>query len=160
MTRWRLTVEFDGGPFMGWQQLWTMAVGAKALGRHCPLTGELATVHAAGRTDAGVHALAMTAISMSEAPYRASAARGLHALVRPAGQRDQVTPVADDWHARFSALGRPHAILNRRAPRACKGVCMCMSRSMWTNGRGRAPVSRRLYTFRSIHCQSQSPVRR
>ena len=62
MTRWRLTVEYDGGPFMGWQRQdhgpSVQQTLEEALQR---MTGEQAQVHAAGRTDAGVHALAMTA---------------------------------------------------------------------------------------------------
>ena len=62
MTRWRLTVEYDGGPFVGWQR---QAIGdsvqqtlERAIAR---MTGEKVAVHGAGRTDAGVHALAMEA---------------------------------------------------------------------------------------------------
>ena len=62
MTRWRLTIEYDGGPFMGWQRQdhgpsvqQTLEEALRADDRRA------AAVHAAGRTDAGVHALAMTA---------------------------------------------------------------------------------------------------
>src|SRR5688500_77677 len=62
MTRWRLAVEYAGGPFMGWQRQdhgpSVQEVLEQAIFR---MTGELATLHAAGRTDAGVHALAMVA---------------------------------------------------------------------------------------------------
>src|SRR5215210_5024864 len=62
MTRWKLTIEYDGGPFMGWQRQdhgpSVQQSLEEALER---MTGEQAAVHAAGRTDAGVHALAMSA---------------------------------------------------------------------------------------------------
>ena len=58
MTRWRLTVEYDGGPFMGWQRQDHGPSVQEALEQAIfRMTGELAAVHAAGRTDAGVHAL-------------------------------------------------------------------------------------------------------
>ncbi len=92
MTRWRLTIEFDGGPFMGWQRQdhgpSVQETVEQALFR---MTGELATLHAAGRTDAGVHALAMTAhVDVVKTSDRASIARGAE-RAGPAGadQRDR-----------------------------------------------------------------------
>ena len=78
MTRWRLTVEYDGGPFMGWQRQDHGPSVQEALEQALfRMTGELATLHAAGRTDAGVHALAMTAhVDVVKTSDRASAARG------------------------------------------------------------------------------------
>ena len=62
VTRWRLTIEYDGGPFMGWQRQDHGPSVQQALEEAIQrMTGELASVHAAGRTDAGVHALAMAA---------------------------------------------------------------------------------------------------
>src|SRR3954449_1696573 len=62
VTRWRLTIEYDGAPFMGWQRQDHGPSVQQALEESVHrMTGELAAVHAAGRTDAGVHALAMTA---------------------------------------------------------------------------------------------------
>ena len=62
MTRWRLTIEYDGGPFMGWQRQEHGPSVQQALEEAIHrMTGELASVLAAGRTDAGVHALAMAA---------------------------------------------------------------------------------------------------
>ena len=123
MTRWRLTVEYDGGPFMGWQRQdhgpSVQQTLEEALDR---MTGERATVTAAGRTDAGVHALAMTVhadLDRELTPHRLR--EGLNALVRPAPVSVlDVEPVADDWHARFSCIGRRYRyrILNRRAPPA------------------------------------------
>ena len=111
MTRFALTLEFDGTPFMGLQRqpngpTVQQAVEAAVFA----VTGEEATLHAAGRTDAGVHALAMTAhvdVAKQIAPFQLMEA--LNALLRPA-------PIAviaceekpGDWHARFSCLGRSY----------------------------------------------------
>src|SRR3546814_11416428 len=84
------------------------------------ITGEEAAVHGAGRTDAGVHALAMRAhvdIAKSIAPFRLMEA--LNAQLRPAPVAVLACEtVAADWHARFSCLGRAHAyrLVHRRAP--------------------------------------------
>src|SRR5262245_32132443 len=62
MTRWRLTIEYDGAPFMGWQrQDHGPSVQQTLEEALAKMTGEQAAFTAAGRTDAGVHALAMTA---------------------------------------------------------------------------------------------------
>src|SRR3954468_5494224 len=86
------------------------------------MTGERAAFTAAGRTDAGVHALAMPAhvdVTKQLTPHRLR--EGLNALVRPQPISVlDVTEVADDWHARFSCVGRRYLyrILNRRPPPA------------------------------------------
>ena len=123
MTRWRLTIEYDGGPFMGWQRQdhgpSVQQTLEEALER---MTGERAAFTAAGRTDAGVHALAMPAhVDMAKelTPHRLR--EGLNALVRPQPVSVlDVEQVAEDWHARFSCTGRRYLyrILNRRAPPA------------------------------------------
>ena len=169
MTRWRLTIEYDGRPFMGWQrQDHGPSVQQSLEEAILGMTGETATVHAAGRTDAGVHALAMSAhaeIAKQLTPDRLR--EGLNALIRPhpiailSAQEE-----ADDWHARFSCIGRRYLyrILNRRAPPAldrgriwhvgtpldvkamAQGAAMLVGRHDFT-------------TFRSAHCQSDSPVK-
>ena len=123
MTRWRLTIEYDGGPFMGWQRQDHGPSVQQALEEALQrMTGEQAAFTAAGRTDAGVHALAMRAhvdVMKSLTPHRLR--EGLNALVRPQPISVlDVAEVADDWHARFSCVGRRYLyrILNRRAPPA------------------------------------------
>jgi len=123
VTRWRLTIEYDGGPFMGWQrQDHGPSVQQTLEEALTQLTGELATIHAAGRTDAGVHALAMSAhVEIEKNLTEHRLREGLNALVRPHPVSVLgVEPVADDWHARFSCIGRRYhyRILNRRAPPA------------------------------------------
>src|SRR3712207_1614204 len=123
MTRFRLTIEYDGRPFMGWQRQGHGPSVQQAIEEAVTaITGEQAVLHAAGRTDAGVHAIAMAAhvdIERPITPFRL--ADGLNAKLRPqpvAIIAAQV--VAEDWHARFSCIGRRYLykIANRRAPLA------------------------------------------
>ena len=169
MTRWRLIVEYDGGPFMGWQRQdhgpSVQETVEQALFR---MTGELATVHAAGRTDAGVHALAMTAhVDVVKTLTEHRLREGLNALVRPAPVSvTAVEPVADDWHARFSCVGRRYLyrILNRRAPPALLSgkvwhVPVELDAEAMAEGAAHLVGRHDFTTFRSVHCQSQSPVK-
>lgn len=132
------------------------------------VTGETATLHAAGRTDAGVHALAMRAHVDVEKPLTAfRLMEALNARMRPA-------PVAviaceekpDDWHARFSCVGRSYLyrIANRRAPLALeRGRAWHVSRPLDTEAMHRAAQAlvgvHDFTTFRSVHCQARDPVK-
>ena len=169
MTRWRLTVEYDGGPFMGWQRQdhgpSVQETLEQALFR---MTGELATLNAAGRTDAGVHALAMVAhVDVVKHLTERRLREGLNALVRPAPVSvTAVEPEADDWHARFSCVGRRYLyrILNRRAPPALlrgKGwhVPVALGAEAMAEGARHLVGHHDFTTFRSVHCQSKSPVK-
>ena len=86
MTRFALTVEYDGRPFMGWQrQAHGPSVQQAIEDAAATITGETVTCHAAGRTDAGVHALGMRAhveIAKPIEPFRLMEA--LNARLRPA----------------------------------------------------------------------------
>src|SRR3954463_2756670 len=123
VTRWKLTIEYDGGPFMGWQRQdhgpSVQQTLEEAMRR---MTGEDAAFTAAGRTDAGVHALAMSAhVDVMKSLTRHRLREGLNALVRPQPISVlEVAEVAGDWHARFTCVGRRYLyrILNRRAPPA------------------------------------------
>lgn len=169
MTRFRLIVEYDGRPFMGWQR---QAHGPSVQGAiedaARAVTSETVTVHAAGRTDAGVHALGMVAhldIAKPITPFRLMEA--LNARLRP----DPVAIldcaiVPDDFHARFSCLARhyEYAIANRRAPLTFeKGLIWRLSPAL--DAEAMHDAAQRLVgrhdftTFRSIHCQSASPVK-
>lgn len=169
MTRFALTVEFDGRPFMGWQrQDHGPSVQQAIEDAAFAVTGERTTVHAAGRTDAGVHGVAMRAhldLSKDLTPFRLGEA--LNARLRPA-------PIAilgceivpDDWHARFSCLGRSYQyrIVNRRAPLTWeKGLAWQVPQPLDEAAMHRAAqllVGRHDFTtFRSAHCQAQSPVK-
>jgi len=169
VTRWRLTIEYDGGPFMGWQWQDHGPSVQQALEEALHgMTGEQAQFTAAGRTDAGVHALAMAAhvdVMKSLTPHRLR--EGLNALVRPQPISVlDVEEVADDWHARFSCTGRRYLyrILNRRAPPALdagKVWHVAVPLELDAMQDGAVPLVGRhdFTTFRSAQCQSESPVK-
>ncbi|HZF96050.1 MAG TPA: tRNA pseudouridine(38-40) synthase TruA [Allosphingosinicella sp.] len=169
MTRFRLTVEYDGRPFMGWQRQAHGPSVQQALEEAAKaITGEEATVYAAGRTDAGVHALAMEAHVDIAKPITAfRLADALNAKVRPWPVAVLAAEeVADDWHARFSCVGRRYIyrIANRRAPlaleagRAWRVPVVLHADAM--NKAAQVLVGRHDFTtFRSAHCQSESPVK-
>lgn len=169
MTRFALVVEYDGRPFMGWQrQAHGPSVQQAIEEAALAVTGEAATVHAAGRTDAGVHALAMRAhldIAKPIAAFRLGEA--LNARLRPAPVAVLACEeVAADWHARFSCLGRAYEyrIVNRRAPPTWeKGLAWHVPQPLDADAMhaaAQALVGRHDFTtFRSAHCQSASPVK-
>jgi len=169
VTRWRLTIEYDGGPFMGWQRQEhgpsVQQTLEEALER---MTGERAAFSAAGRTDAGVHAMAMTAHVDVDRTLTAHRLReGLNALVRPHPISVLgVGRVADDWHARFSCIGRRYLyrILNRRAPPALNAgrvwhIAAPFDADAMAEGAAHLVGRHDFTTFRSAHCQSDSPVK-
>jgi tRNA pseudouridine38-40 synthase len=169
VTRFRLTIEYDGRPFMGWQrQAHGPSVQGTVEAAVRLVTQEEAAVHAAGRTDAGVHASATAAhvdIAKPIAPFRLMEA--LNARLRP----HPVTvlaceAVADDWHARFSCTGRRYVyrIACRRAPLTWEaGLAWRVAPPLDADAMGDAArilVGRHDFTtFRSVHCQSASPVK-
>ena len=167
MTRWKLIIEYDGRPFMGWQrQEHGPSVQQRLEEAIQRMTGELAAVHAAGRTDAGVHALAMAAhLDVAKALTEHRLREGLNALVRPEPISVlAVEKVPDDWHARFSCVGRRYLyrILNRRAPPALdRGRVWHVPVQLNAGAMAEAAamlVGRHDFTtFRSAHCQSESP---
>jgi tRNA pseudouridine38-40 synthase len=169
VTRWRLTIEYDGGPFMGWQRQdhgpSVQQTLEEALQR---MTGEQAQFIGAGRTDAGVHALAMSAhvdVERDMTPHRLR--EGLNALVRPHPISVlEVEPVADDWHARFSCTGRRYLyrILARRAPPALDAgrvwhIPARLDVEQMRDGAAHLIGRHDFTTFRSAQCQSDSPVK-
>ena len=169
MTRFRLSVEFDGRPFMGWQR---QAHGPTVQGAIedaiLGVTGEAATVGAAGRTDAGVHGLAMAAhvdVARDITPFRLMEA--INAVIRPHPVAIlSCETVADDWHARFSCTGRRYRyrIINRRPPLTYDaGLAWRISSSLDAEAMHEAAQAlvglHDFTTFRSAHCQSASPVK-
>jgi tRNA pseudouridine38-40 synthase len=169
VTRWRLTIEYDGRPFMGWQrQDHGPSVQQSLEEAIFRMTGELAAVHAAGRTDAGVHALAMAAhVEIEKGVTEHRLREGLNALVRPDPiSVISVEKVPDDWHARFSCVGRKYLyrILNRRAPPALdRGrvwhVAVPLDAETMAEGAAMLVGRHDFTTFRSVQCQSESPVK-
>ena len=168
-TRFALTLEFDGTPFVGLQRQPTGPSVQQAVeGAARRVTGEAVTLHSAGRTDAGVHALAMRShldIRKTITPFRLMAA--LNALLRP----DPIAVTAcdmvpEEWHARFSCIGRRYLyrIANRRAPltldanRAWQIAPPLDAEAMHRAARALVGLHD-FTTFRSVHCQSASPIK-
>jgi len=132
------------------------------------MTGELATVHAAGRTDAGVHALAMAAhVEIEKGVTEHRLREGLNALVRPNPVSvTTVEKVPDDWHARFSCIGRKYLyrILNRRSPPALNRgrvwhIAVPLDVEAMAEGAAMLVGRHDFTTFRSVQCQSDSPAK-
>jgi tRNA pseudouridine38-40 synthase len=169
VTRFALTLEFDGGPFMGLQrQAHGPSVQQAVEEAVLAVTGETVTMHAAGRTDAGVHALAMRVhidVAKDIAPFRLQEA--LNARLRPAPVAViACEAVRDDWHARFSCIGRSYLyrIVNRRAPLTLeRGKAWLVHAPLDAEAMHRAAqalVGRHDFTtFRSAHCQAASPIK-
>jgi len=132
------------------------------------MTGEQSGFIAAGRTDAGVHALAMAAhvdVERDLTPHRLR--EGLNALVRPHPVCVlDVEEAADDWHARFSCVGRRYLyrILSRRAPPALDAgrvwhIPVPLDLEAMRQGAAHLVGRHDFTTFRSAQCQSESPVK-
>ena len=169
MTRFALTLEFDGTPFYGLQrQSHGPSVQQSIEDALQRITGEDAVLHSAGRTDAGVHALAMRShvdLAKDLGPFRLMEALNAHLRPDPiAVTACEVVP--DDWHARFSCTGRRYLyrIINRRAPltlsrdRAWHVAQPLDAEAM--HRAAQALVGRHDFTtFRSVHCQAADPVK-
>lgn len=171
MPRYRMTVEYDGVPYVGWQRQdnGPSAQGAieKAI---LSLSGETVSIRGAGRTDSGVHAMGQVIhadLSKDWSVYKLQNA--LNAHLRLAGERVSildVTAVDERFDARFSALRRHYLyrIIARRAPLALEA-----GRAWWVpkvldheamHAAAQTLVGNHDFTtFRSAHCQANSPVR-
>ncbi|MEM7780236.1 MAG: tRNA pseudouridine(38-40) synthase TruA [Pseudomonadota bacterium] len=169
MTRYALTIEFDGTPFQGLQrQKHGPSVQQsieEALER---ITGEQVVLHSAGRTDTGVHALGMRShidIEKPFEPFRLMEAINAHLRPDPiAVTACEIAP--DDWHARFSCIGRRYLyrITNRRAPLTlARDRTWQVAHELDVEAMHRAAqalVGRHDFTtFRSAHCQAKDPVK-
>lgn len=169
MTRFALTLEFDGAPFVGLQRQASGASVQQAVEEAAQrVTGETVTLHSAGRTDAGVHALAMRShcdIAKPIEPFRLMEALNAHLRPHPvAVTACEVVP--EDWHARFSCTGRSYLyrIANRRAPLTLDaGRAWQIAQPLDAQAMHRAAQAlvglHDFTTFRSAHCQSASPVK-
>lgn len=171
MPRFRMTVEYDGSAYVGWQrqdngQSVQGALEKAVLG----LTGETVSIRGAGRTDSGVHARGQVVhvdLSRTWAPYKLRNAVNAHLMMANEGVSViDVQSVDDEFDARFSALRRHYLyrILNRPAPLALE-----KSRAWWVSkdldheamhAAAQTLVGHHDFTtFRSVHCQAKSPVR-
>jgi len=169
MPRYALKVEYDGGPFAGWQrqadQPSVQAAIEAALAR---LEPRAHTIAAAGRTDAGVHARGQVAhcdLHKDWDPFRLSEALNHHLKPAPVAIV-AAARVADDWHARFSARERRYLfrILTRRAPLTLEAGQVWHVRHD-LDARAMQDAANHLLgrhdftTFRSVQCQADSPVK-
>lgn len=167
--RLALTIEFDGTPFQGLQrQAHGPSVQQAVEDAAFAVTGERVILHSAGRTDSGVHALAMRShldIAKDMTPFRFMEA--LNAHLRPAPVAILACEeVTEDWHARFSCIGRryQYRIANRRAPLTLeKNRAWLVRQDLEAdamNDAAQALVGQHDFTtFRSVHCQAASPVK-
>lgn len=169
MTRFALTLEFDGGPFFGLQrQSHGPSVQQAVEEAIHAFTGEDVRMHSAGRTDSGVHALGMVShvdIEKHFEAFRLSEAINAHLRPHPIAVV-QCEEKPDDWHARFSCIGRAYEyrIVNRRAPLTLdKGKAWLVTRPLDADAMHEAAqhlVGRHDFTtFRSVHCQANDPVK-
>ncbi|MEG3086375.1 tRNA pseudouridine(38-40) synthase TruA [Sphingomonas sp. PB4P5] len=169
MTRFALTVEYDGRPFAGWQrQTHSPSVQAAIEAAILAVTGETVAVHAAGRTDAGVHATAMRAhvdVAKPLTGFRLAAAINAKLALAPVAIL-ACEAVPEDWHARFSCLGRhyEYRIIMRRAPLTWERglawrVPVALDTAAMAAAAARLIGRHDFTTFRSAHCQADSPLR-
>lgn len=169
MTRFRLTVEFDGSPFMGWQRQGHGPSVQQAIEEAIKaVTGEDAQVHGAGRTDAGVHAEAMAAhVDIGRAITAFRLMEAINAKLRPLPVAIlDCAEVDTEWHARFSCIGRRYIyrIVNRRAPLALDQgrawrVIQPLDARLMHDAAQLLVGTHDFTTFRSVHCQSASPIK-
>ncbi|RKT27825.1 tRNA pseudouridine38-40 synthase [Roseovarius halotolerans] len=169
MPRYALKVEYHGAPFVGWQrqrdQVSVQGMIEAALAKLEPGPHAIA---AAGRTDAGVHALAQVAhcdLERDWTPFRLSEALNHHLKPAPVAIV-ACAVVADDWHARFSALERRYLfrLLMRRAPATLEhGLVWQVPRRLdvaaMRAGAAHLVGHHDFTTFRSTICQAKSPVK-
>ncbi|MDH3702635.1 MAG: tRNA pseudouridine(38-40) synthase TruA [Alphaproteobacteria bacterium] len=169
MTRWRLTVEYDGGPFVGWQRQENgPSVQAALEDAVKAFSGEAVTIFGAGRTDSGVHALGQVAHFDLAKPADSETVRdaiNFHLKPDPVAVLE-TEAVPDDFHSRFSATRRHYRyrILNRRAPatlaagRVWHVVPPLDAAAM--AAAAQELIGRHDFTsFRAAACQADSPVK-
>jgi tRNA pseudouridine38-40 synthase len=169
MPRYKLTIEYDGSPFVGWQSqtngLSVQQVLEEGIKGFC---GKDVKVNGAGRTDAGVHALGQVAhIDLETAVACDTLRDAVNAHMRPhpvsiLGAEE----VPEAFEARFSAIRRHYMyrIINRRAPLTLdRGQAWLVHKPLDADAMHAAAqtlVGRHDFTtFRSVQCQAKSPVK-
>jgi tRNA pseudouridine38-40 synthase len=169
MPRYKLTIEYDGTPFVGWQVqksgISVQRVLTAAIAAFC---GENVHVQGAGRTDAGVHALGQVAhIGLTKAWDPDTVRDAINAHMRPHPVVVLLAePVADDFDARFSARKRHYVyrIINRRADLALEaGRAWRAPRPLDSDAMHDAAQHlvghHDFTTFRAAECQAKSPMK-
>lgn len=169
MPRYALRIEYHGAPFAGWQrqtgQPSVQAAIETALARLEPGPHRIA---AAGRTDAGVHALGQVAhcdLERSWDPFRLAEALNHHLKPQPVAILC-AAEVDPHWHARFSATGRHYVfrLLARRAPATLDRGLVWQVKTPLDLAAMRAGAAfligrHDFTTFRATQCQAKSPVK-
>lgn len=169
MPRYRITVEYDGTPYVGWQR---QANGPSVQGALeaaiLAMTGETLSLRGAGRTDAGVHAVGQVAHFDLSRTWRPDVIRdGLNAyLVDESVAILEAEEVPDGFDARFSAKGRHYLyrLIDRRPPPVLERHRVWHRRDrldvdLMNRGAALLLGTHDFTTFRSAHCQSKSPVK-
>lgn len=169
MPRYKLTIEYDGTPFSGWQRQTARPSVQQALEEAiAAMSGEVVTTQAAGRTDAGVHGLGQVAhfdLSREWDPFRIREALNYHLRPQPVAVLS-AEAVGDDFEARFSAKSRhyEYRILTRRAPPVIERnhvwhIPKSLDAEAMDYAAGLILGTHDFTTFRSSECQAKSPLR-
>jgi tRNA pseudouridine38-40 synthase len=169
MGRFKLTIEYDGTPFCGWQrQADRMSVQQALEEAILAMAGETVTTQAAGRTDAGVHAMGQVAhfdLGKTWDPFRVREALNYHLRPQPVAVI-ACEAVGEDFEARFSARARhyEYRILTRRAPPVLERnhvwhVPKPLDRDAMNQAAALIVGHHDFSTFRSSECQASSPMR-
>jgi len=169
MPRYKLTIEYDGTGLVGWQRqangLSVQGALETAIANFC---GEAVPVHGAGRTDAGVHALAQTAhLDLSRGVIPEVLRNAINHYLRPAAISVLgAEAVSEDFDARLSATGRIYLyrILNRRAPPTLERgrvwrVAPPLDIEAMREGARHLIGHHDFSTFRDSLCQAKSPIK-
>jgi tRNA pseudouridine38-40 synthase len=169
VTRWKLTIEYDGRPFAGWQRQSELPSVQGALEDAIfGFSGERVTVHGAGRTDAGVHARGQVAhIDLAKETTAKTVCDAINAHFRPNPVAVlSADAVGDDFEARFDAIRRSYRyeIINRRAPLTVDAglawhVHVPLDADAMQAGAQHLVGKHDFTTFRAAQCQAKSPVR-
>ncbi len=169
MTRYKLTIEYDGGPYFGWQRQKVEPSIQQAIEEACEkLDGKLPRIFGAGRTDSGVHALGQVAHVDLIKDIRADKVRdGLnyHLADHPITILDAQL-VSGEFHARFDAISRTYLfkVIDRRPKLALdKGrvwrLPVKLDADMMHHAAGILLGEHDFTTFRDKRCQSKSPIK-
>lgn len=169
MPRYRMTIEYDGRPYRGFQAQADLATVQGSLERAARrFCGEDVRVNAAGRTDTGVHALGQVIHIDIEKDWRPEVVRNAinaHLVPEPISVLD-VEIAVGDWHARFSATERRYIyrILNRESPPALdRGRVWHVRKPLDAEAMHAAAQTllghHDFTTFRDLACQAKSPMK-
>lgn len=169
MQRYKITVEYDGRPFFGWQRQDGQPSVQQALEEAAEgLDGAPVLVQGAGRTDRGVHATGQVAHFDLQKPRplrKIADALNYHLRPHPVAVLD-AEEVAPDWNARFNATLRAYryVIINRRADLTVdKGLAWRVPAKLDAGAMDRAAKAllgqHDFSTFRDAECQARHPIR-